>query len=195
MDYPNHYRFWNDMNSGYHNGTAFKLADPRGRKRSYGAELLFQKKRYDKFYYSAGYAWMESENRYTDKKWYRDQRNVRHSFVGIVGANFLTHHGVALKARVRSGLPYSEVTYNEQDYLWDYANDNYYSQELPAVVTLDFRYSFRLYRNWGNITGYVDLLNITNQTPVIQKEFNPWLGYQEIRSNGFLPVVGVKVDF
>ncbi len=196
LETPGRYQFMNGLDSALSQGNSYRIPTPSGIKKSYGFELFFQKKIYDKFYYSAGYALMDIKNRYAGGHWYRDELNVKHSLVGIVGSNFLKHHGISFKAKFRSGLPYSKTVFNDTDMNWSYdSSKDYLSEELDPVFTLDFRYSFRIYRDWGNIMGYVDLMNITGATPVIQKTFNSWMGYNETRSNGFLPVAGVTVDF
>jgi hypothetical protein len=47
---------------------------------------------------------------------------------------------------------------------------------------------------WGTVTGYVELWHVINYTPVIRRELG-WNGYQDTRSNGIIPLVGISCEF
>lgn len=176
----------------------WKLSNPAGKKRSYGMELLFQKKQYDNFYYSASYALFNVENRYLNGKWYHDQMDIGQVLNVSVGTNVMKHHGFALRTLIAGGRRYTPVTYHplENWYVFD-STEEYYSKHLPMNASLNFRYTFKSFLAWGNITGYVEVMNLLNYTPLVERYFDPYHkdGYRDFRCNGIVPVVGIMVDF
>jgi hypothetical protein len=176
----------------------WKLSDPEGKKRSYGVELMFQKKQYDKLYYSGSYSMFTVENKYTNGKWYHDQMDIGQALNVSVGTNVLKHHGFALRAQIAGGRCYSPVIYNQVDkrYILD-STEEYYSKHLPMNASLNFRYTFKSFLAWGNITGYIEVMNLLNYEPVVERYFDPYHkdGFRDYRCNGILPVAGIMVDF
>jgi hypothetical protein len=64
-------------------------------------------------------------------------------------------------------------------------------------VSVNFRYTFKSFLAWGNITGYIEVMNLLNYTPVVERYFDPYHkdGYRDFECNGILPVAGITVDF
>lgn len=176
----------------------WRLSNPDGKKRVYGMELMFQKKKYDKFYYSGSYSLFTAENKYLNGKWYHDRMDVGQVVNLSVGTNVLKHHGFALRANIAGGRRYTPVTYNPLENIYEInKEEKYNSKHLPVNVSLNFRYTFKSFLAWGNITGYVEVMNLLDYTPVIDRYFDGYSrnGYRDLKGNGILPVAGVMVDF
>ena len=175
--------------------TRWMLDNPTGKKRAYGIECSFQKKKYDHLLYALSGSVFDVKNRYTDNKWYNDENNVRGTLGLTVGTNF-RKHGISLRASASGGRPYTPVSYDKQSgfYHLDSTKD-YYEASLDPLLTLNLRYTFKLYPRWGSILGYFELWNLLNYTPVVERYFSPWTGYNDFRSNGILPIGGITVHF
>jgi hypothetical protein len=176
----------------------WKLSDPDGKKRSYGLELMFQKKQYTNFYYSGAYSIFNIENKYTNGKWYHDEMDVGQVLNLSVGTNVFKHHGFALRAQIANGRRYTPVIYNQltRQFDLDYTEE-YCSRHLPVNASLNFRYTFKSFLAWGNITGYIEVMNLLNYTIVVERYFDPYSesGYRDFKCNGILPVAGITADF
>jgi hypothetical protein len=185
-----YYVYSSDGAGGWH------LPDPVGRKIAYGAEVQFQKKKFDVLYYGATASILSIKNRYVNAKWYNDERNARGKVGVTVGTNFLKHHGLALRVDLNGGRPYCLVKYDEQrlSYVLD-GGVAYYSRFLDPYVSTSLRYSFRVSRKWGNLFAYLEVWNALNQTPVVERYLDPARGYRDFRANGILPIAGLTVSF
>jgi hypothetical protein len=174
----------------------WSLDDPRGEKRAYGLELSFQKKKYDRFYYCMSYSHFQVENKYTDGKWYDDEYSIRNALGVSVGSNFLKHHGVSLRVQASEGKPYSPAVFDITRNKWRTdTTKEYYSSRLDPLLSFNLRYSFNIYRAWGNITGYLEVWNFLNNKPVVERYLDANRGFLDYTTNGILPVAGVTVDF
>jgi hypothetical protein len=176
----------------------WELSNPAGKKRVYGMELMLQKKQYDKFYYSGSYSLFTAENKYVNGKWYHDRMDVGQVLNLSAGTNVLKHHGFALRANIAGGRRYTPVTGNPLKNIYEInKEEEYYSKHLPVNVSLNFRYTFKSFLTWGNITGYVEVMNLLHYTPVIDRYYDAYAnnGYRDFRGNGILPVAGIMVDF
>lgn len=181
----------------YENGTFVWMLDkPDGKKRAYGLEISFQKKRYDTFYYSFNYSLFQVENEYTDGTWYLDENSIRNAAGISLGSNFLKNHGIALRLQVSEGKPCTPAVRDAASNRWVIDSTRaYYSDRLDPIISLNLRYSFKVFRKWGNITGYLEVWNILNNQPVVERYLDSRRGFVNYTTNGILPVAGFTVDF
>jgi hypothetical protein len=170
--------------------------NPQGKKKSYGVEVQFQKKNFDELYYSFSYSLFTVKNQYVNGQWYNDENNLRNTLGMIVGSNFFKNHGVSLRVNASEGRPYSAIKSlgPTMGYEYDTAK-GYFSERLPPVISAGFRYSFTIERAWGSTTGYIEIWNALNQRTVIERDFDPQNGYNDIRGPGIVPTLGVTVKF
>jgi hypothetical protein len=173
-----------------------------------GIELQFGKCSFDKFYYSLSYSFVFAENRYTNHNWYSDGNVFRNVAKVMVGTNFFKHHGIACNLVACEGLPYTKTgveTFTEIDpngthrlisHLTYPGESEWNRQRRNPYITLGLRYDFKVYRKWGNFTGYFDIANILNNTPVVDETLNAETGKLEKQyAPGILPMFGLMVDF
>jgi hypothetical protein len=172
----------------------FDKAD--GKKIAYGLEVLFRKGRFDRFYYAFSYSLFTVKNRYVNGNWYNDENNIRSTAGLTLGSNFAKNHGLSFRLAVAGGRPYSAITSSGPDNDFEYdTTKGFYSEQLDPIVTASLRYSFTLNRKWGNLTGYLEIWNLFNQTPVAERYYNGSSGYRDFKPNGILPLAGLKADF
>ncbi|HEX3018750.1 MAG TPA: TonB-dependent receptor plug domain-containing protein [Chitinispirillaceae bacterium] len=124
-----------------------------------------------KFYYSFSGAVFDIKNKYTDKKWYNDANNIRATAGLSLGWNS-RHHGISLRVVGAGGKPFNAVIYDIQSssYILD-SSKKYCSEFLDPFFTLNLRYSFKLYPRWGTVTGYMEIWNLLNYTPVVERYY------------------------
>ena len=179
-----------------------------GKRRVAGVELQFGKRRYDTFYYSFSYSFVFAENRYTNNKWYADGSVFRNVGKVLIGTNVFKHHGIACNLVVCEGLPYTRLGVNTSTKVdpdgtvrrvpyYTYPDESEWnSKRRKSYITLGLRYDFKVYRKWGNFTGYIDIANILNNTPVVDEILNTETGELEKQyAPGILPMFGVMIDF
>lgn len=191
-----------DLDSVQYNGAQ------NGKKKVFGCELQFRKRSFDKIYYSLSYSLVNAEDLYSNGVWYGDKNSVRNIGSAVLGTNFLKHHGFALQLTAREGQPYSvlEVIKYEStgsdgvkqtEYYASYPDQpKWNSKRRNPYVALGVRYDFKVYRKWGNLTGYFDVSNILNNTPVIDETIDKETGkVVKQYAAGILPMFGLTVDF
>ncbi len=175
------------------------LNDPKGKKEVYGLEIMFQKKKYDKFYYSFAYSLFFAKNKYTNGKYYNDKNSMRNTLSCIVGTNFRKHHGLALRFSAMEGRPYCKEILigdeNEKKSVID-TTKTYYSKRFDPMFSLNLRYTFKIYKKWGNLMGYIDILNVLNLSPTVDRFFHSGRQiYMDDKVNGIMPVAGITLDW
>jgi hypothetical protein len=192
---PDTYEFEEAFYKAVREDRPWRLALPDGRKKAYGFELSFQKKRQRGFYYGFSYSWMSVRNEYADGHWYDDANDVRNHGNLTLGFEFLKHHCIAARMAFSEGRPYSAGSKLDEGGMVYDTTKGYFTERLDQpVVSVNLRYNFRLFPRFGTITGYIELWNVLNYTPVLERHLG-WYGYTDYRGNGIIPVAGLMVDF
>jgi hypothetical protein len=184
-------------NTGFYENS-WKLSNPKGKKMSYGIEFLLQKRKYDKLYYSGSLSIFSILNKYTNNKWYHDEMDVGKTLGLSIGSNINKHHGISMRMQLSNGRRYTPVVYNELERAYEIdSTSEYYSKHLPLFASLNLRYTFKIFLNRGNVTGYLEVLNLLNYMPVVERFFDAYSekGFRDYECNGIFPVAGVTVDF
>ncbi|KMQ52419.1 TonB-dependent receptor plug [Chitinispirillum alkaliphilum] len=171
------------------------LANPEGRKRAYGFELSFRKERFDAFYYSLNYSLSRVENKYVNRKWYDDEYSLRNVLGISVGSNFSKNHGLSMRLQLSEGKKYSPMVFDPLIDFWYFEENQFNSRRLDPVISINLRYSFRTFFDWGNVTGYLEVWNLTNSKPVVRRKVDFFSPYLDFRANGIIPVAGLSVEF
>ena len=188
---PDNYVFYNDFFSSHSEDQQFidkirkELEQPRGNKKAYGIEFTLLKKKHEGFYYALSYTWFSIQKKYGNNKWYDDQYNLRNSAILTTGMKFNKHHHLSLKTVASEGRIYLE-------------NLDWHGIERPRIVTerldpilsVSLRYQFSLLPSFANIDGYIEIWNLLNYKPVIEKT-----KYDSIRAQEILPIFGLTAEF
>ncbi len=191
---PDTYFYEKKLYEAIESGEPFKFPKPDGTKKACGLEISFQKKQQKGIYYAAGYSIFSIKNRYADGKWYSDSRNVRNSLALTIGANFLKLHTLSLRLAVAGGRPYSKVISDTLGILHYDSTSGFFTERLQPTCNLNLRYNFRFFRKWGNITGYLEIWNLLNYTPVVER-YKGFYSYRDYQGNGIIPLAGITIDF
>jgi hypothetical protein len=154
----------------------FRISPPDGKKRSYGVELMFKDTDQSRWPYSISAFLSSVKNRYVDSSWHNDKNDVQAGARLTAGRNFGGHHRLTAGDR---GV-------------------DYYSKRLSPLFLLNLRYAMEY--NPGNtlFRAYVDLINVLNQTPIVDKALEGKGVFREVRLvrlDGFFPVFGLTVQF
>jgi len=113
-----------------------------------------------------------------------------------IGSNFKKYHGLSFRLQFSQGKPYTGAFFDATTNTYSYdTNRAWNSERMENIISLNLRYSFKVYQKWGNITGYIEIWNLLNNTPVVEMHLNPRQGFETFRANGILPVAGFMVDF
>ena len=151
-------------------------------------------KRQTGLYYSLAYSLFSVKNRYADKSWYDDKNNLRNTFSGTLGIKFRKFHSLAFRVFAAEGRPYSLAVTDSLGRLQYDKSLGYYTERLDPLCSMNVRYSFNISRHWGNLTGYLEVWNFLNYTPVVERN-KGYREYYETNTNGLIPILGFSVDF
>jgi hypothetical protein len=191
---PGQYRYEKEFYDAMASDSPWRLEQPRGKKRVYGIECMFQKKQQKGLYYTIGGSVFSAENRYANGTWYPDENDVRATMNATLGAQFLRHHTVSLRCFTSGGKPYSVIGLND-DGEYDYdSTKGYNTKRLDPMSSINLRYGFVFFPSWGTITGYVEFWNLLNYQPVVLR-YVAWSGYRDFKANGIIPLAGIMAEF
>lgn len=169
-----------------------------GKKRAYGLELFAQKKKKDKFYYNIAYTLFNSQDQYKDKKWYSSDFNIRNNATVVLGSQLNRNHGICLRFDLSEGYPYTAIDLDASDFheKYDVAN-GWNSKRRDFRTKIGLRYDLTYYGKRSNITAYVEVKNILNQSDIIHETYNPLNGgsVKQVKGIGILPIAGLTIDF
>lgn len=191
---PDTYLYEKQLSEALLNNTPFTFPKPRGKKKAYGMELSFQKKQQKGLFYAAGYSLFSVKNQYADGRWYNDIKNARNSLAFTLGVTFLKSHTLSLRLAAAEGRPYSKAIPDSFGIMQYDTTAGYYTERLDPTCSVNLRYSFRFFRHWGNITGYVEIWNVLNYSPVVER-YKGYTSYRDFAGNGLIPLAGITIDF
>lgn len=193
---PYYYKYEKELDEAFQNGRNWRLSKPDGKKKAYGLEVFFQKKRQKGLYYAFGYSLSAVKNRYTDKKWYSDVEDVRNHGSFLLGVEFLRRHSISARMYFSEGRPYVSGVFDSENGGMVIDDDvPYYSERIKdPSFSVNLRYNFRFYPSFGTITGYVEAWNLLNYQPVVRREIG-WQDYHDVTALGIIPFIGLTADF
>jgi hypothetical protein len=191
---PGQYLYDKEFDDAIATGSPWRLRQPRGKKRVFGIECMFQKKQQKGLYYTVGGSFSSAKDRYANGIWYPDENDVRATLNATLGAQFLRHHTVSLRFSAAGGKPYSVLRLTSGGYFTYDSATGYNTKRLDPMVSANLRYGFVFFPSWGTITGYVEFWNLLNYQPVIIRTVEA-SGYRDFRANGIIPLAGIMVEF
>ncbi|MBN1980349.1 MAG: TonB-dependent receptor plug domain-containing protein [Chitinivibrionales bacterium] len=175
-----------------------RFNQPQGKKKAYGLELLLRSVGNQTLTYSAGYSLFAVQNKYSNGSWYADNNEVRNSLTLTMGYTVNQSHSASLRLSASEGLPYSSMIIVPIDEFFSEAifdtTEGYNTKRFDPILSLSLRYQYTTQQSWGHFSGYIDLLNCLNQTPILKRAFrvNRFI-YR--RKSGILPVAGITLTF
>lgn len=160
-----------------------RISQPNGKKRSVGFELTFKNAERSGWPCSISGFVSSVRNQYIDSLWYNDKNDVQAGARVSAGRNFGRHHRLAATFCAMRGRP--EVS----------GEDKYYSRRLDPLFLLNLRYSAEYEFCRTLFRAYIDIVNVLNQTPVVDQFIDDRGRYSDIRLEGIFPVLGLTVQF
>ncbi len=191
---PDEYEYQEEFRDAFTKGSEWRLSPPDGKKRVYGLELSFQKKQQKGFYYAIGWSLFSAMDKYANGVWYSDANDLRTTLGVTLGTEFLRHHSLSVRVSAAGGRPYSVASTNVQGIFSYDGADGYYTKRLDPSASLTFRYGFNFFPKWGTITGYIEIWNILDYQPVIERTLGA-AGYRDVKANGIIPLAGIEIEF
>ncbi|MBN2038888.1 MAG: TonB-dependent receptor plug domain-containing protein [Spirochaetes bacterium] len=139
-------------------------------------------------------------------KWITSSDEQRHNFKLVSGYR-LNKHILSGRFQYYSSLPYTPITGSYEDpdspgrYIPTTGDRN--SANYPAYYSLDLRYTHRSQYSWGQVSWYIEVINILMKKQVTEEEWNWTEAYSEGsnptegegESFSFLPNFGVEIKF
>jgi hypothetical protein len=191
---PDFYQYEEEFQEALRSGEQWELSKPDGKKRVYGMELSFQKKQQKGFYYALGFSLFSAMDQYANGVWYEDENDLRTTLGLTLGAEFFRHHNISVRLTAADGRPYSVASTNAAGVFTYDSTAGYYTKRLDPSLSLNLRYGFNFFPKWGTVTGYIELWNVFNYQPVIERRLGA-SGYRDIRANGIIPLAGISAEF
>lgn len=169
-----------------------------GKARSYGVELVLQKKLKEKVYGMISGSWFRSQYRDLEGQWRNRLYDNRYIFSLQGGYRANKKWEFSARWIIAGGLPCTpfdlESSYTENTGIFEKERIN--SQRLPAYHSLNLRVDKRVYFSGSNLTIYLSIWNAYNRQNVASYFWNeienkPDYSYQF----SILPVLGVEYEF
>lgn len=209
------------------------LGRSSGKSRNYGIELMIRKDRIDEnkgLFGWINYTYTQAKYKsgvpvYYDSVYNRTAGDPygdiyinfpyeqEHALKLVAGYTFFESHTVSAKFQLYTSMPYSpvtgsykspEVTPAGQKERWlPIRGGKPYSAHNPVTHELDLRYTHKTSHEWGNISWYVEIINVYNQRTTEEiwnytKPYEPGVNPRRgVRSGGLsmIPNFGVEVKF
>lgn len=153
---------------------------------AHGVELFWSQLLSEKLSLMLGYTWSAAKAKGEGKEFFRpfDQRHT----LGV-NLNWRMRYGVLnLTWRFHTGNPHTESWYERADGGWVKRYGEPYAARLPSYHSLDVRFTRRMSFGWGDLSFYVQVLNLYNRANV--HEYS-WVkadgGYRRIEEH-YLPI-------
>jgi len=187
-----------DQGTSATNFRGYRTLVSAGRARSYGAEVLLQKKLTDRFYGIASASVFKSRYRDLNRVWRDRTHDIRYLFNVVVG--YRPSHGWEYSARwsVAGGAPYSpfDLLASEEVNSGVIDGSRVNGARYPTYHSLNIRVARRyVFRGWV-LTSYVALWNAYGRENVADYYWNQVDNAQDTYHQwGFLPVIGLEWKF
>lgn len=159
-----------------------------GKKVAAGLELCIHNESEKTFRYRLALALGKVRNRFTDKRWYDDENDIRAAFKMAVNARLKKHHDFSFASIITDGRPYSYTDTLTPRSEW-------FVKRFDPTFFISARYSFIYTGKRLSIGAYVDVQNILNQThEVVTQEVGDDV-WARRKMDGILPTAGLTVSF
>ncbi len=173
-----------------------RLETAKGKRSVTGTECIIKGKLFERIKYQGAASLSVGYDKYFDGEWYQDGNGFLRKVSFSVDCNVWRKHYLTASFDAQSGKKFSSVYYDSTTGYW-YADKNspFNSGSLDPVFDLSIRYT--MHRTIGalDLDLYVDVYNVLNLTPVIEKRVTSWGEYQELRKNGIVPTIGLRLTF
>jgi hypothetical protein len=165
-----------------------KIADADGKKYVTGLELSLHNVKKMFLRYRFGLTLAKSKNRFTNRRWYSDDNDIRLSLKLALGRKLNKNHNISFTCLALEGRPYSNTnSISEPSSLW-------FIRRYDPTIYLSTRYSFTYSGKRVKFGAYIDVQNILNQTHVVatQEVDNERVEREMV---GILPTAGITAEF
>jgi hypothetical protein len=136
----------------------------------------------------------KSMDRFTDKKWYDDENDIRINSKLIAGVKVWKHHDFSVTLQAYGGRPHCIVNnYNPE--IYDTTAVKWFTKRFNPTFFLSARYTFTLTAKKVTFGAYFDIQNILNQKHAVSMLD---IGNGEMTKkylSGILPTAGITVKF
>jgi hypothetical protein len=165
-----------------------RVAEADGKKVAAGLEVSLHNETGKKFRYRLALSIGKVKNRFTDKKWYNDENDIRAALKTVVSAKLKKYHHFSFTSIISDGRPYSSTDTLAPRSEW-------FVRRFDPTFFISARYSFIYTGKRLSLGTYVDVQNIFNQTHTIaMREINNKTRAPR-EMDGILPTAGLTVSF
>lgn len=168
-----------------------------GKRKSMGAELVVRSMGTAWYNYSVCGSVFRVHNKYKDGTWYKDWTDVGYTLNISGGVSFLKHHKASFTANVMGGRPYTEQEIASDCIGRKYAvipeGTRWFGSCLDRIFSVDVRYECRHTIRRTSIEGSLEILNLFNSQPVLERHFNGER-FIDVTPFGLTPIIGVSIS-
>lgn len=179
------------------NDGTYAHAKQDGKRKSMGCELMMRSMGKAWCNYSVGGSVFRVYNKYRDGTWYNDWTDVGFTLNISGGVSFLKHHKVSFTAKVMGGRPCTEQGIASDCIGRKYAvipeGTRWFGSRLDKMFSVDLRYECRHVIRRTSIEGSLEILNLSNSQPVLERHFNGER-FINVTPFGFTPIIGVSIS-
>jgi hypothetical protein len=171
-------------------------SDGKGRVR--GLELFLKRRLTDGLYGQVAYSWSRTEQAARDAVYRRGSFDTPHVFTVVGGYRIGERWELSGRLTFATGRPFTPPllpeSVDQNRYIYDL--DRFNADRLPAFHRLDLRVDRKFHLFGRNTSLFADVQNVYNHQSVITYEWNQKT--RELHAEkqlGFLPVVGINIEF
>ncbi len=165
-----------------------RVAEADGKKVAAGLEVSLHNETEKNFRYRLALSIGKVKNRFTDKKWYNDENDIRAALKTVLSAKLKKYHHFSFTSIIADGRPYSNTDTLTPRSEW-------FVKRFDPTIFISARYSCIYTGKRLSLGTYVDVQNILNQTHTIaMREINNKTRAPR-EMDGILPTAGLTVSF
>jgi len=169
-----------------------------GKARSYGIEIVLQKKLKEKFYGMLSFSWFRTQYRDLEGEWRNREFDNRYIFAVQGGFKPSRNWEFSIRWMIAGGRPYTpfDIEASEAANSGIYDQDQINALRMPAYHSLNLRLDRRFYLSGSNITAYLSVWNAYNHDNTASYYWNEIENKSDFSYQfGILPVIGIEYKF
>jgi hypothetical protein len=178
------------------NNLLYHVQEPNGHKIAAGIECQILYSYKEKLEGCLSLTTSATYNEYTKDKFFYNQNGFfRKAYLSLI-YRINNNHIFSAYLKIQNGQINPDILYNPKTkkYSYDINNSSFDSNYFDPIIELSCRYNYHLDFKKLELNFFIDLYNILNQTPIINKELSSGnLLYNKL--NGFVPTLGIRISF
>lgn len=166
-----------------------------GKKCVTGTECIIKGKIFERIKYQGTASLSVGYDKYVDGEWYQDSNGFFRKVSLSIDCNVWRKNYLTASFDAQSAKKFSRMLYaSDSGWYYDH-NYQFNSESLDPVFDVSFRYTMHKTIGALGLDIFVDVYNVFNSTPVIEKKLIGSAEYEDLHKNGIIPTIGMRLTF